>query len=503
MYAAKCLGIDLALRSKHQVCVLERGGGRTLLTAETTPASLDRLLEAIGGADHVDVVVEPTALAWVAVCNYLHEQGAAVYLADTRSAQGLRKVISRDVKSDRADAEALALMPTLLPQKLHAWRPLDPRSFALTRNLRNRAAVIDDRTRMKLRIRAELEACNPGLARLLADTALGPVERALLRGFLDPRVALDAGPDGLSTAIKDAGCDPRAPKASRLVSQWLTAAEDARALYGRRFDFAAAQRQLGILLDILDGYEAPIAAFDAEITTLYRALDPGRVLESVPGVGRLTAACICAVFGGPALFIERFADAAAAVSYAGLDPRKSQTGGADREGQHISKAGNRLLRQYLYLAAETARQRDVELAAFYQRLVSKGKHHSCAVVAVAAKLLRRIYAVMKRAAAGDERGYERRDLDGHAIDAREARARVVALFPSKAARLRAERAAKATKKAEHATAQSTRQRSGSSKRSPVPGREAAYAETGRGADSNAGAAGWEHDGNRGCTELRS
>jgi hypothetical protein len=55
--------------------------------------------------------------------------------------------------------------------------------------------------------------------------------------------------------------------------------------------------------------------------------------------------------------------------------------------------------KYLYLAAETARRHDPELAVVYERVLARGKHHDAAVIAVAHKLVRRIYALLKLRAA--------------------------------------------------------------------------------------------------------
>lgn len=124
------------------------------------------------------------------------------------------------------------------------------------------------------------------------------------------------------------------------------------------------------------------------------------------------------------------------------------------------------MRRYLYLAAEVARRRDPQLAAFYDRLVARGKHHTCAVVAVAAKLLRPLYAACKRAAAGEEDGYALRDIDGRTLTRREAAELVRVQNPFKAARAKAEREARAAKRVERRAAQKTRQSDDSSMRSP-------------------------------------
>ena len=161
------------------------------------------------------------------------------------------------------------------------------------------------------------------------------------------------------------------------------------------------------------------------------------------------------------------------------------------------------MRRYLFLAAETARRRDPELAAFYARLVARGKHHTCAVLAVAAKLLRRLYAVCKRAVAGDDGGYVMRDVDGTALTRREAAEVVRRRHPSKAARALAEREARAAKKAERRAAQKTRQSDDSSRRSRPLGPVGEYTVGGAARVPSTGVGEAGSVGDSSCGGLRS
>jgi transposase len=61
----------------------------------------------------------------------------------------------------------------------------------------------------------------------------------------------------------------------------------------------------------------------------------------------------------------------------------------------ISKRGSPLLRQALFLAANVARQNDDNLKRFYDKKRREGKHHYSVLNAVAAKLLRIVYWVLK------------------------------------------------------------------------------------------------------------
>ena len=82
--------------------------------------------------------------------------------------------------------------------------------------------------------------------------------------------------------------------------------------------------------------------------------------------------------------------------FCGLFPTRSASGGVDRPGQQLTKAGNDRIKKALFLAADTARKIDPQLAKVYWRLmVHKGHHHKQALCAVALRLVNRIYCVLK------------------------------------------------------------------------------------------------------------
>lgn len=83
------------------------------------------------------------------------------------------------------------------------------------------------------------------------------------------------------------------------------------------------------------------------------------------------------------------------VAFAGLDSVVSQSGRFENMTGPISKRGSPLLRWALFLAANVARQNDENLKRFYDKKISEGKHHYSALNAVAAKLLRIVYWVLK------------------------------------------------------------------------------------------------------------
>jgi hypothetical protein len=93
--------------------------------------------------------------------------------------------------------------------------------------------------------------------------------------------------------------------------------------------------------------------------------------------------------------------------------------------RRATKAGDAVLRQALFIAADHARRLDPTPAARCHRLmVSAGKHHNSALCHIATTLLTRIVACWRRG----ER-YVIRDLNGRPITAAEGRRIIAERYP--------------------------------------------------------------------------
>jgi transposase len=124
------------------------------------------------------------------------------------------------------------------------------------------------------------------------------------------------------------------------------------------------------------------------------AIDPAtaRLLQSVPGIGPTIVGSLIAEIGE----IERFRTAKALVAYAGLDPKVKQSGASLNHNTSLTKRGSAPLRRNLFIAATIAQRCDRELKDYYDKKRQEGKRYKEATIAVARKLIHRIYAVWKR-----------------------------------------------------------------------------------------------------------
>ena len=84
--------------------------------------------------------------------------------------------------------------------------------------------------------------------------------------------------------------------------------------------------------------------------------------------------------------------------------------GVGSHTSNLTKAGDPLLREMLFTAADAARKTDPQLAAKYQRLMAGDRHHDSAICHTATTLVTRIAACMR-----SQQPYQLRDVDGTPI----------------------------------------------------------------------------------------
>lgn len=157
-------------------------------------------------------------------------------------------------------------------------------------------------------------------------------------------------------------------------------------------DYGGDERVRAWLADDLARVEDRLAEVDAETDCLLAEVPEAAEVRAVPGVGPRVAAAVLAY-----LPREIWGDAKAAAAYAGVHPRREQSGQRDRS--RLSKQGHARLRRYLYVAAVVAVRHDPDLAAFRDRLQARGKAKQSALCAVMHKLLRRMMGRLRAFAA--------------------------------------------------------------------------------------------------------
>lgn len=150
-------------------------------------------------------------------------------------------------------------------------------------------------------------------------------------------------------------------------------------------------------LPLHDSFSGSIKVFTYEMKEIEKQMskyvpETQKLLRSIPGIGKVTAASLVAYIGD----IHRFSSPEKLVAYIGLDCRVHESGTSIHGKGYITKRGNRYLRYILFNAAFIAKRRNPRLKVYLEKKMSEGKHYFSALCAVERKLVHLIYAVWSR-----------------------------------------------------------------------------------------------------------
>lgn len=114
-------------------------------------------------------------------------------------------------------------------------------------------------------------------------------------------------------------------------------------------------------------------------------------IRSIPGIGKKTAIALLTATKG----LHGFSNYKQVSSYFGLCPRIYDSGKTVHGKAHICKMGMGWIRKLLYMCAISAIRCNKACVDLFERLREKGKPVKVAMIAVANKLLKQIFAIVK------------------------------------------------------------------------------------------------------------
>ena len=152
--------------------------------------------------------------------------------------------------------------------------------------------------------------------------------------------------------------------------------------------------------DIISEWNGKIESFDASIKDFEKKISEiisehyqqeYKCLNSIPGIGKRLVPIILAYFG----CFESFEHSKQAAAYIGINPRVCESGTSVHKSGHISKQGNRYIRKMFYMASLSAARFNHQCLNLAKRLKEKNKPTKVIYIAVANKLLRQVFAIVK------------------------------------------------------------------------------------------------------------
>ena len=166
-----------------------------------------------------------------------------------------------------------------------------------------------------------------------------------------------------------------------------------------RNDDTHAVPQIGVcallsLASQLDSLEQEVRRIERQLLAWHRQNAASQRLETIPGIGLITATALAASVPDPTVFKSGRQFAA----YLGLVPRQNSSGGKDRLG-HISKMGNGYLRRLLVIGANSVTRRAPTIdsrTGTWERSLLERKPTRVVSVAIANKTARAAWALLSK-----------------------------------------------------------------------------------------------------------
>ena len=136
-----------------------------------------------------------------------------------------------------------------------------------------------------------------------------------------------------------------------------------------------------------------IGLLEIEMEQLIKSNEQGLYsrLNTIPGIGRKTAMILIVSTNG----FRDFESASQVTSFFGLAPNERSSGSSVKGRTRISKIGDPLLRNHLFLCSFTASVHNPKCKALFDRIVGKGKSKKLALIAVCNKLIKQAYGISK------------------------------------------------------------------------------------------------------------
>lgn len=132
---------------------------------------------------------------------------------------------------------------------------------------------------------------------------------------------------------------------------------------------------------------------ESEVECLIKENEPSLFtrLKTIPGIGKKTAILLMLNTGN----FQEFATSKQVSSFLGLAPNERSSGSSIRGRSRISKTGDGLVRNHLFMCSFTACIHNKQCKALFDRIVAKGKSKKLALIAVCNKLIKQAFAIAK------------------------------------------------------------------------------------------------------------
>lgn len=354
--------------------------------------------------------MESTGVYHISLFHFLNDNKFDVFTINPLITNSNKNFDIRKVKNDKQDALAIAKICKF--QNIKVSSNFDKELYTLKSLCREYYKLTDTKSTFKKKLSNELRVIFPGYLNIFADTA-SKSSLQILKQYPRPFDILSADKTEIINLLLK--LSRKGMKYAENKYDLLLAAAKESLITGVSSDSMFVKLKANI--SIIENFEIQMDLLLSEIKNL---LSSGKIppdilknielLQSIPGIGEMTAITILSEIGD----FENFAKSKKLVAFFGLDPSVNESGKFKGSNNHISKRGTRIGRRALYaVALASIRSKRNGLATNnillnYYKENMNGKSKKVGLVAVMKKLLGYIFSVLK-----NQKLYEIRNPELH------------------------------------------------------------------------------------------
>lgn len=377
------VGIDIA-SEKHDCCILGEHNKKlesfSFSNARDGFISLLAACKKYAEPEQTKIGLESTGIYGDNLRDFLRRNG---YEIRTFNPLLIKKSIQattlRKTKTDKSDASFLA---SYLARELPDPDPQISYHISELKSLtRARFSVVGACSKAKTQLKALLVQVFPEFHTAFSDV-FGVAAIAILRKYPTAKKLSAAKKTAVAKILSEASRHRLGEeKAAMLIDL-------AKNSVGCHSETKALEMQY--YLDQIELNTAYIRRYEAAIREIMNEIDSP--ITTIPGIGLVLGAMILAELGD----VTRFATPEKVLAFAGLDPSIYQSGKYTPASGTMVKRGSPQLRWALLMAARSTIVHNPNIAIYYQKKLSEGKHYNVICSHIAKKLVRILYSLLKK-----------------------------------------------------------------------------------------------------------
>ena len=377
------VGIDIA-SEKHDCCILgEHNKKLESFSFSNTRDGFISLLAACkkyAEPEQTKIGLESTGIYGDNLRDFLRRNGYEIRTFNPLLIKkSMQATTLRKTKTDKSDASFLA---SYLARELPDPDPQISYHISELKSLtRARFSVVGACSKAKTQLKALLVQVFPEFHTAFSDV-FGVAAIAILRKYPTAKKLSAAKKTAVAKILSEASRHRLGEeKAAMLIDL-------AKNSVGCHSETKALEMQY--YLDQIELNTAYIRRYEAAIREIMNEIDSP--ITTIPGIGLVLGAMILAELG----YVTRFATPEKVLAFAGLDPSIYQSGKYTPASGTMVKRGSPQLRWALLMAARSTIVHNPNIAIYYQKKLSEGKHYNVICSHIAKKLVRILYSLLKK-----------------------------------------------------------------------------------------------------------